>query len=126
MKTTVLMRSIIPALLSIMLLSSCANTRDPQPINLVQDKDTQMECELILAEYRTNTLVAGDKIEKNNADDVQDVIVGALIWPGLADFKNADGIEGNALLDRNVRLQQIANRRGCDISEYPSQPTRYD
>ncbi len=126
MKTIVLMRSIIPALLSIMLLSSCANTRDPQPINLVQDRDTQMECELILAEYRTNTLVAGDKIEKNNADDVQDVIVGALIWPGLADFKNADGIEGNALLDRNVRLQQIANMRGCDISEYPSQPIRYD
>jgi hypothetical protein len=80
----------------------------------------------VLAEYRTNTLVAGDKISKNNKDDVQDVVVGALIWPGLADFKNADGIEGNALLDRNVRLIEIAKMKSCDTLEYPPQPIRYD
>ena len=59
-------------------------------------------------------------------DDVQDVLVGALIWPGLADFKNADGIEGNALLDRNVRLSEFAKMKDCDVSEFPHQPVRYD
>ncbi len=85
-----------------------------------------MACELILAEYRTNTLVAGDKIKKNNADDVQDFFVGLLIWPGLADFKNADGIEGNALLDRNTRLLEVAKMKDCNTSDFPPQPVRYD
>lgn len=118
-------RASIAVLISL-LLSSCASTRDPSPVRLVQDKDNQMDCELILAEYRTNTLVAAAKIAKNNDDDVQDVVVGALIWPGLADFKNADGVEGNALLDRNIRLKEIAMMKECDCSDYPIQPTRYD
>ncbi len=67
-----------------------------------------------------------DMIDKNNGDDVMDVVVGGLIWPGLADFKNADGIEGNALLERNLRLKEICLLNGCDTSEYPPQPTRYD
>lgn len=120
------MKNLIGGLLLMILLTSCANTRDPNPIALVQDKDQEMECELILAEYRTNTLVAGDKIAKNNEDDVQDILLGALIWPGLADFKNADGIEGNALLDRNVRLLEVAKMKGCDCSDFPHQPKRYD
>lgn len=95
-------------------------------MRLTQAHDSEMSCQLVLAEYRTNTLVAGDKIAKNNKDDVQDVVVGALIWPGLADFKNADGTEGNALLDRNVRLFTIATMNNCDTSEYPPQPVRYD
>ncbi len=85
-----------------------------------------MTCQLLLAEYRTNTLVACDKIAKNNGDDVMDVIIGGLIWPGLADFKNADGTEGNALLDRNVRLMEIAKIQDCDINSFPEQPVRYD
>ena len=119
------MRAILSVFI-VLILISCANTRDPFPVKMIQDKDTQMTCELILAEYRTNTLVAGDKIKKNNDDDVQDVVVGALIWPGLADFKNADGIEGNALLDRNVHLIGIARTNNCDTSEFPPQPLRYD
>ncbi len=107
-------------------LASCANTRDPLCVALSQNSDTEMSCQLVLAEYRTNTLVAGNKITKNNSDDVQDVVVGALIWPGLADFKNADGIEGNALLDRNVRLMEMARMKSCDTADYPPQPTRYD
>lgn len=120
------MRNTIFSILLILLLSSCASTRDPSPVQLVQAKDDQMVCELIMAEYRTNTIVAGDKIKKNNGDDVQDVIVGGLIWPGLADFKNADGVEGNALLDRNIRLLEIAKMKGCAVSDCPPQPKRYD
>ena len=120
------MKNIIGSLLLILLLTSCANTRDPFPVKMIQDKDDQMTCELVLAEYRTNTLVAGDKIKKNNDGDVQDIIVGGLIWPGLADFKNADGHEGNALLDRNVHLLEMARLSNCDTSEFPPQPLRYD
>jgi hypothetical protein len=36
------------------------------------------------------------------------------------DLKNADGHEGNALLDRNDRLKQIAIGKGCDVSRYPN------
>lgn len=119
------MRTLIIGLI-LLLMTSCASTRDPNPVALIQDKDTEIDCELILAEYRTNTLVATDKIKKNNDDDVQDFVVGALIWPGLADFKNADGIEGNALLDRNVRLMEMVKLKNCDTSDFPSQPKRYD
>lgn len=120
------MKRILPLLFLSLLLTSCAKTRDPDCVMLKQDHDTEMTCQLILAEYQTNTLVAGDKIDKNNDDDVMDVVIGVLIWPGLADFKNADGVEGNALLDRNVRLFEIATLNNCDISEFPLQPIRYD
>lgn len=120
------MKRILPLMFISLFLASCANTRDPLCVTMIQAHDNEMNCELLLAEYRTNTLVAGDKIAKNNEDDVQDVVVGALIWPGLADFKNADGIEGNALLDRNVRLLEIAKMNSCDTSDYPPQPVRYD
>ena len=76
-------------------------------------------------EYSTNTKVAASKIYKNNSDDTRDVVLGLLIWPGLADFKNADGIEGNALLERNVYLRELAGSRGCDVGQWPVQPKRY-
>ena len=66
------------------------------------------------------------KISKNDSDDGQDILLGLFIWPGLADFKNADGTEGNALLDRNGYLLALANEKSCDSSLWPSQPTRYD
>lgn len=120
------MKRILPLMFIALFLVSCANTRDPHCVSLIQNNDTEMSCQLLLTEYSTNTLVAESKITKNNKDDVQDVVVGALIWPGLADFKNADGIEGNALIDRNVRLLEIAKMNNCDTSEYPLQPVRYD
>lgn len=87
--------------------------------------DADLNCEQIYIEYAANTQIAGSKIEKNNNDDVQDVMLGVLIWPGLADFKNADGIEGNALLDRNIYLQNIAMVKNCNPKTYPKQPARY-
>jgi len=87
--------------------------------------NTGLTCEQIQVEYIANTQVATQKIAKNNGDDVQDVVVGLLIWPGLADFKNADGIEGNALLDRNMFLRPLATTKGCSTSSFPKQPDRY-
>lgn len=55
-----------------------------------------MNCAQIAIEYKTNSEVALAKISKNQSSDTQDILVGFLIWPGLADFQNADGTEGNA------------------------------
>lgn len=87
--------------------------------------DDSLTCRRMAAEYRTNTQVAKEKIKKNNNEDAKDVVLGLLIWPGLADFKNADGTEGNALLDRNIYLRELALEKSCDVSDWPQQPERY-
>jgi len=121
------MKRTMLAILAGLALSGCANTRDPQAVSALQPNDIEMGCAQILTEYNSNTESAAAKIEKNDADDVQDVAVGFLIWPGLADFKNADGTEGNALLDRNIRLKNIAIEKKCDIlASLSEQPIRYD
>lgn len=110
----------------IILVAGCANTRDPNPVNQKQSGDREMSCRDLETEYRSNTNIATNKISKNNSNDGQDILLGALIWPGLADFKNADGTEGNALLDRNEYIRQLALQNACDILNWPNQPTRYD
>jgi hypothetical protein len=84
-----------------------------------------MSCKYLEAEYKGNTEAAARKIEKNNNSDVKDGVIGLLIWPGLADFNNAPGHEGNALLDRNSRLKSLAEAKGCSTSDWPTQPKRY-
>ena len=118
--------SVLTVAITLMILAGCANTRDPNPIQMQQQDDLNLVCNEITVAYVSNTEVATAKIAKNDSDDVQDVVVGALIWPGLADFKNADGIEGNAILDRNIRLLELAKRIDCDITNFPLQPVRYD
>lgn len=110
-----------------LLLTGCANTRDPQMVSSIQPYDFESDCAQILSEYSANTESAAAKIKKNDKDDVQDAVIGFFIWPGLADFKNADGIEGNALLDRNIRLKNMAIQKNCVFSQsLPDQPVRYD
>lgn len=108
-----------------LVLAACANTRDPNPISMKEAGDSQLSCVNIMTEYQANTRTASEKIAKNNSDDGKDVLLGVLIWPGLADFKNADGIEGNALLDRNIYLLALAKEKQCDVSEFAVQPQRY-
>ena len=107
-----------------MLLTACIETRSPVLVDIMQSNDTTMTCDEIATEYKVNTEVATNKISKNNSADGGDILKG-LIWPGLADFKNADGNEGNALLDRNIRLREVALGKECDILPYPPQPERY-
>lgn len=116
----------IGATLAALLMSGCVETRDPQPISTQHPDDTAMSCRDIETKYRSKTETAAAKIAKNIENDKQDAIVGFLIWPGLADFKNADGIEGNALLDRNIFLRELATQKGCDIANWPAQPKRYE
>jgi hypothetical protein len=130
MKGSKLRRGVITLMTFVILaggLTGCANTRDPQAINTIQDKDSDLSCTQIFTEYTSNTEIAAAKIKKNDDDDVQDAMVGLFVWPGLADFKNADGIEGNALLDRNIRLKNFALEKNCEgVANLPSQPVRYD
>ncbi len=112
-------------LLVCFIFAGCANTRDPNPITMKSNTDNEMGCEEIIAEYIANTGAANQKIAKNKKDDERDIVVGALIWPGLADFKNADGIEGNAYLDRNLYLKALGEMKKCDLGKLPEQPARY-
>jgi hypothetical protein len=42
------------------------------------------------------------------------------------DMKNADGNEGNALLDRNIYLLEFAKAKPCaGVDSWPEQPRRY-
>jgi hypothetical protein len=77
-------------------------------------------------EYKTNTEVAQSKIAKDRSDDRRELLLGILFWPGLFDLKNADGNEGNALLDRNIYLRELRKNKSCaGLEAWPEQPVRY-
>ena len=119
------MKPILILALTSFALMACAQTRDPQPISIKHANDEKMTCVELEIEYKTNTEIATNKISKNNSDDGRDILLGLFIWPGLADFKNADGIEGNGYLDRNIYLREVSRAKKCDIRTWPAQPTRY-
>jgi hypothetical protein len=107
-------------------MAGCVSTPVPHPVAMRQPNDAQLSCQDIAIEYKSNTEVATDKIRRNNSADTHDIIVGFFVWPGLADFNNADGHEGNALLDRNIYLRELAQTKKCEGMEFwPAQPERY-
>jgi hypothetical protein len=107
-------------------LSGCVAARDPQPIQIKQSGDQGLTCDQIAIEYKTNTEVAAAKIAKNKSDDTREMWLGILVWPGLFDLKNADGTEGNALLDRNIYLKETARNMKCQgVETWSAQPERY-
>jgi len=113
-------------LISSLILGGCVQARDPQLIAMKQTGDSALNCDQIAVEYKANTEVAQSKIAKNRADDRWELFLGILVWPGLFDLKNADGNEGNALLDRNILLREVAKGKSCPAMEtWPWQPERY-
>ena len=112
--------------LSLVILGGCVQARDPQLIAMKQAGDSALTCEQIAVEYKSNTEVAQSKIAKNRANDRRELLLGILVWPGLFDLKNADGNEGNALLDRNIYLRELAKGKSCAAVEaWPGQLERY-
>jgi hypothetical protein len=112
--------------LSFVILVGCVQARDPQLVAMKQAGDSAITCEQIAVEYKANTEVAQSKIAKNQANDRWELLLGILVWPGLFDLKNADGNEGNALLDRNILLLEIAKGKSClGMETWPGQPERY-
>ena len=112
--------------LSLLILGGCVQARDPQLVAMKQVGDTALACEQIAVEYKANTEVAQSKIAKNRTNDNRELLLGILVWPGLFDLKNADGNEGNALLDRNILLLEVAKGKSCSgVETWPGQPERY-
>ena len=112
--------------LSLLILSGCVQARDPQLVVMKQAGDSSLTCEQIVLEYKVNTEAAQNKIAKNQANDRRKLLLGIFVWPGLFDLKNADGNEGNALLDRNILLLEIAKGKSCPGMEtWLGQPERY-
>jgi hypothetical protein len=110
----------------LVICGGCVQARDPQLLAMKQAGDSALTCEQIAVEYRSNTEVAQNKIIKNRANDRQELLLGILVWPGLFDLKNADGNEGNALLDRNIYLRELAMGKSCAaVENWPGQPERY-
>ena len=117
----------VMTILLVLSLGGCVQSRSPQPVMVKQAGDKQLGCDQVAIEYKTNTEVALNKISKNQAGDNQDMLLGFFIWPGLADFKNADGTEGNALLDRNIFLREKGKQLHCvGMEHWPAQPERYN
>ena len=73
---------------------------------------------------------ARHKIDRNHGRDAADLVLGALgtllWWPAwlALDVKNADGEEGNSMIDRIDYLRDVAEGKGCPISDWP-QIARY-
>jgi hypothetical protein len=112
--------------LALLVLTGCVHARDPQLVAMKQEGDTPLTCQQIALEYKSNTEVAQSKIAKNRSNDRRELLLGILVWPGLFDLKNADGNEGNALLDRNIYLRELAKSKSCTaIESWPEQPQRY-
>jgi hypothetical protein len=109
-----------------LLVSACVPARVAQPIAMKQSTDMDMTCEQIAIEYKSNTEAAAAKIASNHRRDKRELWLGILVWPGLMDLQNADGNEGNALLDRNIYLREVAKNKGCnEVDFWPKQPVRY-
>lgn len=117
------MKKIISLTVLSLLIGGCAITT-PYPVDTEQTKDKEMACSDILYEYETNTTQAAEKISDNQLADVGGFFFAICVFP-VWDTGNADGHEGNALLDRNIWLKKIAVDLDCDISSYPKQPKRY-
>jgi hypothetical protein len=112
--------------MAFVIMAGCVHARDPQLAAMKQSGDSALSCEQIAMEYKTNTEVAGSKIVKNRSNDKKELALAILVWPGLMDMKNADGNEGNALIDRNLYLLELAKTKSCTgVQSWPEQPPRY-
>jgi hypothetical protein len=108
------------------LLSGCVHARVATLSPVQKPNDEQLTCDQMAVEYKANTEIAAAKIEKNENSDTRDFWLGVFVWPGLMDLQNADGNEGNALLDRNVFLRGLAKSKSCQgVESWPRQPQRY-
>jgi hypothetical protein len=112
--------------LALVVVGGCVQARDPRLVAIKESGDSALSCEQIATEYKANTEIARNKIDKNRSNDTREFFLGILVWPGLMDMKNADGNEGNALLDRNLYLLELAKAKPCaGVESWSEQPGRY-
>tara|TARA_R110001599_G_scaffold243206_4_gene442959 strand:+ start:1936 stop:2328 length:393 start_codon:yes stop_codon:yes gene_type:complete len=120
---------VITSCLLVGLLSACAG-REPVLRDVAKTSDEDKSCTSLHSESLNLAANARSKIEANKSRDGGDVAIGVagalLFWPALfaLDTKNADGHEGNNLVDRIEHLELIAENKKCDTSDWP-QVVRY-
>ena len=107
------------------LITGCVHARVATLTPVKQTNDEQLTCAQLEREYKSNTEIAAAKIAKNESSDVRDFWLGVFVWPGLMDLQNADGNEGNSILDRNIYLRELARSKSCVVDSWPDQPKRY-
>jgi hypothetical protein len=113
-------------LLLTVFVTGCVSARVATLTPVQTANDGQLSCDQIEREYKANTEIAGAKIDKNENADKRDFLLAVFVWPGLMDMQNADGNEGNALLDRNIYLRELARSKPCaGFERWPEQPKRY-
>jgi len=118
------LKKIFASVVAVVLVAGCAG-REPVVQPIAMTNDDKKDCDSIESEVFANAANARAKISANQSRDGGDVAIGVagvlLFWPALfaMDVKNADGVEGNALVDRNDHLRRIALNKGCDVSTYP-------
>jgi hypothetical protein len=104
--------SLIAAATLVLSLSACAG-RTPQPVAVVQQKDTTMDCAAIQAEIAQNTAQSAELGRDKGSKTAQNVAAGVagifipVLWFAM-DFQDAAGTEQKAIESRNAYLSQKA------------------
>ena len=116
-------------LISLLALTPCA-FREAELAVLAQTGDQDKFCQQLAGELHSLAAAARHKIDHNHGRDAADPVLGALgtllWWPAwlALDVKNADGEEANSMIDRIDYLLDVAEGKGCPISDWP-QIARY-
>ena len=116
-------------LLSLLALIASAGHKADLAV-LAQTGDHNKSCEQLAGEVHSLAAAARRKIDRNHGRDAADVVLGALgtlsWWPAwlALDVKNASGEETNSMIDRIEYLRDVAEGKGCPISDWP-QIARY-
>lgn len=106
------------------IIVGCAG-RDPIIQPITRKSDTDKTCEALEYEAHGLAATARTKISLNRSRDDVDLGIGIggaiFLWPALfaMDLNNADGHEGNNLIDRLEYLKMIATNKDCEVNGWP-------
>jgi len=112
------MRLFIVILLSLS-VTACGG-RNASPITVARVGDSQLRCDELISEMATLDSEARKKLGKDARKTGQNVGLGVagvfLLVPFFfMDFSEAERIEAEALRDRYLPLQRLANRKNCEF-----------
>ena len=110
---------VLLALSGAIAVAGCKETRQANPVQISQPGDAALECQAIAGLQHENRVQAArlakldEGVAMGNALAV--TISKALFWPAVlgVDMSDVEEIEARALQDRNRRLQEIADAKGC-------------
>ena len=118
-------RTAIAALCGTLLIASACAGRKPNPTLTALSGDENLSCEAIALESQGNAKRLVELSGEKDAKVLQNVLAGAaavvFILPlFLMDFQDAPGVEHQALVGRQQRLEVLARTKGCQTRELES------